>query len=78
MTNIQRMHLIESVIDEEIRPMLQADGGDIQLQDIDKSTVTVKFMGMCANCPSSQLTRQNVVEAKLKEKVDPQIIVQEG
>lgn len=77
MTNIQRMHLIESVIDEEIRPMLQADGGDIQLMDIDKSTVIVKFLGMCSGCPSSQLTIQNVVEAKLKEKVDPEISVRE-
>lgn len=78
MTNIQRMHLIESVIDEEVRPMLQADGGDIQLVDIDKHTVMVKFLGMCSNCPSSQLTLNNVVESKLKEKVDPAIIVKEG
>ena len=78
MTNIQRMHLIESVIDDEVRPMLQADGGDIQLVDIDKDTVSVKFLGMCSKCPSSQLTLNNVVEAKLKEKVDPAISVNEG
>jgi len=78
MTNIQRMHLIESVIDDEIRPMLQADGGDIQLVDIDRATVLVKFMGMCSNCPSSQITLQNVVEAKLQEKVDPDLMVREG
>jgi NifU-like protein len=78
MTNIQRMHLIESVIDDEIRPMLQADGGDIRLMDIDRSTVLVKFMGMCSNCPSSQLTLHNVVEAKLQEKVDPDLTVKEG
>lgn len=78
MTNIQRMHLIESVIDNEVRPMLQADGGDITLVDIEKNTVIVKFMGMCSNCPSSQITLNNVVEGKLKEKVDPAIIVREG
>lgn len=78
MTNIQRMHLIESVIDEEIRPMLQADGGDIVLVDIDRNTVQVRFMGMCSNCPSSQLTLNTVVESKLKEKVDPAIKVTEG
>ena len=78
MTNIQRLHLIESVIDDEIRPMLQADGGDIQLVDIDRTMVIVKFMGMCSNCPSSHMTLQNLVEAKLKEKVDPQIAVREG
>jgi Fe-S cluster assembly protein NifU len=78
MTNIERMHLIESVVDDEIRPMLQADGGDIRLMDIDRETVMVKFIGMCSNCPSSHLTLQNVVEAKLREKVDPNIIVREG
>jgi len=78
MTNIQRMHLIESVIDDEVRPMLQADGGDIRLVDIDRNTVMVQFMGMCSGCPSSQLTLQNVVEAKLKEKVDPSLTVKEG
>lgn len=78
MTNIQRMHLIESVIDEEVRPMLQADGGDIVLVDIDRDNVVVKFMGMCSNCPSSQITLNNVVEGKLKEKVDPAITVREG
>ncbi len=78
MTNIQRMHLIESVIDDEVRPMLQADGGDVKLMDIDKNIVLVQFLGMCSGCPSSQLTLQNVVEAKLKEKVDPSIQVKEG
>ncbi|CCH47636.1 Fe-S cluster assembly protein NifU [Pseudodesulfovibrio piezophilus] len=78
LTNIQRMHLIESVIDEEVRPLLQADGGDISLIDINKDEVVVKFMGMCSNCPSSQLTLNNLVEGKLKEKVDPSITVQEA
>lgn len=78
MTNIQRMHLIEAVIDDEIRPMLQADGGDIRLIDIDGTKILVKFMGMCSNCPSSQITLQNVVEAKLQEKVDPDLVVREG
>jgi len=79
MTNIQRMHLIESVMDQDIRPILQADGGNIQLVDIEKTLVTVKFMGMCSSCPSSKATLENLVEAKLKEKVDPSIrVVLEG
>ena len=78
LTNLQRMRLIEQVIDEEIRPMLQADGGNIQLVDVDRTTVLVKLMGMCTNCPSSQLTLQNVIATKLREKVDPNITVKEG
>jgi NifU-like protein len=75
MTNIQRMHLIESVMDQDIRPILQADGGNIQLIDIEKKLVTVKFTGMCSSCPSSKATLEHLVEAKLKEKVDPAIKV---
>ncbi|BDQ32600.1 Fe-S cluster assembly protein NifU [Pseudodesulfovibrio portus] len=78
MTNIQRMHLIESVIDDDIRPALQADGGDIRLMDIDKTSVTVQFMGMCSGCPSSKATLNNLVQGKLREKVDPAITVTEG
>ncbi len=78
MTNIQRMHLIESVIDNDIRPMLQADGGNIRLVDIDKATVTVELMGMCSGCPSSQATLKNFIETKLREKVDPDLTVLEG
>jgi len=78
MTNIQRMHLIESVIDDDIRPKLKADGGNIELVDIDRETVVVRFLGMCSGCPSSQATLNNLVETSLKEKVDPNLKVREG
>ncbi|GAB7022777.1 Fe-S cluster assembly protein NifU [Salidesulfovibrio brasiliensis] len=78
MTNLQRMRLIEQVIDEEIRPMLQKDGGNIQLIDVDRTTVYVRLLGMCAGCPSSQATLKGLVEARLQEKVDPEITIQEG
>lgn len=75
MTNIQRIHLVESVMNQDIRPTLKADGGDIQLIDIDGALVTVKFTGMCSSCPSSRTTLENLVEGKLREKVDPAIKV---
>jgi len=78
MTNIQRMHLIESVMDTDVRPVLQADGGDIRLIDIDKNSVTVQFVGMCSNCPSSKATLNNLVQGKLREKVDPSLVVVEA
>lgn len=78
MTNIQRMHLIESVMDTDVRPVLQADGGDIRLIDIDKNSVTVQFMGMCSGCPSSKATLNNLVQGKLREKVDPSLVVVEA
>lgn len=78
LTNMQRMRLIEQVIDEEIRPMLQKDGGNIELVDVDRTDVYVRLLGMCAGCPSSQATLSGLVEARLKEKVDPAITIKEG
>lgn len=78
LTNLQRMRLIEQVIDEEVRPMLQRDGGNIELVDVDRTTVYVRLLGMCSGCPSSQATLKGLVEARLKEKVDPEITIQEG
>ena len=61
---------IEKVLDE-IRPALQADGGDIELVDVDEETgvVEVKLTGACAGCPMAQMTLQMGVERVLKNKV---------
>lgn len=61
---------VKNVI-EQIRPILQADGGDIQLIDVDEKTgiVTVGLQGRCGGCPHAQLTLQAVVERKIKEVV---------
>jgi NifU-like protein len=77
LSNLQRMRLIEEVIDKEIRPMLLKDGGDIQLVDIDRNRVQVSLRGRCTNCPSSQVTIKQGIEATLREKVDPAIHVEE-
>ncbi len=54
-----------------IRPALQADGGDIELVDVDEETgvVKVKLTGACAGCPMSQMTLQMGVERVLKGAV---------
>lgn len=77
LTNLQRIQLVQKVIDEEIRPNLQADGGDLELVDVDGGTVYVSLRGTCTHCPSSQLTLKGGVEARLKEIVDPDIQVVE-
>ena len=78
MTNMQRIQLIEKVIEEDVRPMLMADGGNIELVDVDRTTVFVKLQGRCTSCPSSGITLRTGVEAVLREKVDPAIQVKEG
>jgi len=77
MTNIQKIKLIEEVIEREIKPALKADGGDIDLIDLDGDRVIVALRGMCASCPSSSYTLKEYVEAKLKEFVSEDIIVEE-
>jgi Fe-S cluster biogenesis protein NfuA len=56
---------------QELRPYLQADGGDIELTDVDeeKGVVKVKLKCACAHCPMSQITLQLGVEQFLKKKI---------
>lgn len=54
---------------EKIRPMLQRDGGDIELISVENGTVTVKLQGACGSCPMSQMTLKNVVEKTIKKEV---------
>ncbi len=77
MTNLQRIKLIEETIKREIRPSLQADGGDIELVDVDGNRVVVALRGACANCPSAEFTLAEYAERKLREFVDPELVVEE-
>ncbi len=77
MTNIQRMQLVIKTLDEEVRPRLMADSGDIELVDMDGAKVFVRLCGRCAQCPSSHVTTKNLVEATLRQFVDAHIVVEE-
>ncbi len=77
LTNIQKMQMIQETIERDIRPSLRADGGDIELIDIDGNRVIVAFRGVCSACPSSEVTLKENVEKKLKEFVSDEIIVEE-
>ncbi len=61
---------VEAVIDK-IRPMLQADGGDIELVAIDETSgqVQVRLQGACKGCPGAAMTLKMGVERHLKEQV---------
>jgi len=54
-----------------IRPALQADGGDVELVDLDEENgiVTVQLQGACSGCPSAQITLAMGVERAIMEKV---------
>jgi NifU-like protein len=75
LTNLQRIALIQEVIERDIRPGLQADGGDIELIDIDGSKVSIALRGMCTGCVMAGVTI-NGVQEKLRELVDENIVVE--
>lgn len=77
LTNLQRIALIQEVIDKNIRPMLKCDGGDISLVDIDGNVVSVTLHGACKGCAGAQQTMKYVVEKQLKEKVSADIVIKE-
>jgi len=77
LTNLQRMKLVAKVIDEEISPSLQKDGGNIELVDVDGKRVLVQLRGACSSCKSSQLTLKQFVEKRLRETVEHDIVVEE-
>jgi len=55
---------------DKIRPMLQADGGDVELVEIDpKGIVRVRLQGACAGCPMSQMTLKNGIERLLQREI---------
>ncbi|MFA6465342.1 MAG: Fe-S cluster assembly protein NifU [Desulfurivibrionaceae bacterium] len=78
LTNIQKIKLIEEVLEREIRPTLRKDGGDIELIDVDGDFVIVSLRGACGSCKKSQTTLKEYVEKKLREQVLDTLIVEEG
>jgi Fe-S cluster biogenesis protein NfuA len=59
---------VESVL-ERVRPFMRADGGDIELLDVDGNSADVRLTGMCAGCPSAHMTLYLGVETALREEM---------
>jgi Fe-S cluster biogenesis protein NfuA len=59
---------VQAIIDK-IRPALQADGGNIELVDIEDGIVKVKLLGACQGCMGAQMTLKMGVERALKEAI---------
>ncbi|MEA5550633.1 Fe-S cluster assembly protein NifU [Anabaena cylindrica UHCC 0172] len=76
LTNVQRIALIQKVLDEEVRPVLIADGGDVELYDIEGNKVQVILKGACGSCSSSTATLKIAIEARLRDRISPEIIVE--
>jgi len=59
---------VETVI-QKIRPMLQNDGGDVELVDVVDGIVKVRLQGACAGCPGAQMTLKMGIERQLMQAI---------
>ena len=57
----------------DIRPSLQADGGDVELVDVENGIVRVRLTGACGGCPMSQMTLKQGIEAHIRKEI-PEIL----
>ena len=71
------MNLEEQVKEtlDTLRPMLQADGGDLEFVKMEGKTVFLKLVGHCGSCPYALLTLKQGIESRLRE-LDPEIVVE--
>lgn len=76
LTTVQKINLIQQILTEEVRPVLIADGGDVELYDVEGDTVKVVLKGACGSCSSSTATLKIAIEARLQERISPSIVVE--
>jgi Fe-S cluster biogenesis protein NfuA len=61
---------------EELRGMLQADGGDMEIVAIEDKNVKLRLRGACGSCPHATMTLKQGIERILRESIDPEILVE--
>jgi Fe-S cluster biogenesis protein NfuA len=62
---------------EELRGFLQADGGDMEVAEIDGTNVKLRLKGACGGCPHATMTIKQGIERILREQVDEAIVVEQ-
>lgn len=80
MTLVQKIKIVDSVIDEKVRPMLMMDGGNMEILDIKDSSdghvdVYIRYMGACDGCSSAATGTLFAIESVLQENLDSSIRV---
>ncbi len=79
MTLVGRLKAVESILDEQVRPMLHNDGGDLEVIDIQKGAgsidVYIRYLGACSGCASGSGATLYAIESILQEELSPNIRV---
>ena len=78
MTLVEKIRKIEQVLESDVRPMLNMDGGSAELVDLNGTVVKVRLVGMCSGCAGAAGTLKHVIEKALQEKVDPSLTVEQA
>lgn len=78
MTLVEKIRRIEKVLEEDVRPKLNMDGGSVELVDLAGTVVKVRLLGMCSGCMGAAGTLKHLVEKALQEKVDPSLTVEQN
>ena len=78
MTLVEKIRKIEQVLESDVRPMLNMDGGSAELVDVNGTVVKVRLVGMCSGCAGAAGTLKQVIEKALPEKVDPSLTVEQA
>jgi len=76
LTNLQKITLIQQVLETEVKPFLAVDGGDVELYDVEGDKVKVILKGACGSCPSSTATLKYAIEERLKLQVLSSLVVE--
>ncbi len=76
LSTVQKILKIQQVLEAEVKPMLEKDGGSLEFVDLEGVKVKVRLKGRCGSCPSSGVTLEYLVQDKLRELVSPDLTVE--
>lgn len=75
LTIVEKIKRIEKVLEEDVRPQLNADGGNVELVDVNGMEIKLRLLGMCSGCLAADATMKGFIEKTLREKLDPSVSV---
>lgn len=78
LTIVEKIKRIEKVLEEDVRPQLNMDGGNVELIDVNGNVVKVRLLGMCNGCLAADATLKGFIEKTLKEKIDSSLTVEKA
>jgi len=78
MTLVEKIKAIEKVLEEDVRPKLNLDGGSVELVDLNGTTVQVRLTGMCSGCAGAQGTLKNFIEKVLQDRLSKTLTVEQA